>query len=157
MQHKTWIVSGSIALAALATAPVWAQSDNDNANETGESAPQTGQASQASQPMQQAGQQGQPKSDNRPSNGPATPPPKPPPQAGQGMRHGPSHHRSAPPPPPRDRLSAKGMPLKHVCLNKTDAYSPGAVVKMNQKPYVCKADPNDASGVMHWMPMPEDS
>lgn len=155
MQHKTWMVSGSIALAALVAVPVWAQSDNDNANDTGQSVSQAEQTSQDGQSMQQAGQQAQPKSDNGPGNGPATPPPKPPPQAGHGMRHGPVHHRPAP--PPRDRLSAQGMPLKHVCLNKTDAYSPGAVVKMNQKPYVCKADPNDASGVMHWMPMPEDS
>jgi len=99
-------------------------------------------------------------------SGPTTPQTPPPPpqdeQMGQGsqgsMQNGPAHRPGPPPAPPHHGgMMAKGMPLNHVCLNKTDAYSPGAVVKMNQKPYTCKTDPNDASGVLHWMPMPQDS
>lgn len=153
MTQKTWIAAGSIALIALATAPVWAQSDNDSDD--------SAQNSSQNTEMQQGAQNAQQMPSDA-SNGPTTPPPKPPPQQadnmGQGsMQHGPAHRPGPPPPPPRGGMMAKGMPLNHVCLNKTDAYSPGAVVKMDQKPYTCKADPNDASGVLHWMPMPGDS
>jgi hypothetical protein len=32
-------------------------------------------------------------------------------------------------------------------------YSAGAVVKMNEKPYVCKMDKNSGSGALSWVPM----
>jgi hypothetical protein len=52
-----------------------------------------------------------------------------------------------------DAAKAGDLPLDKVCLQRSNLYSAGAVVKMNEKPYVCKMDKNSGSGALSWVPM----
>ncbi len=52
-----------------------------------------------------------------------------------------------------DASKASDLPLDKVCLQRSDIYSAGAVVKMNEKPYVCKMDKNTGTGSLSWVSM----
>ncbi|WP_353177095.1 hypothetical protein [Salinisphaera sp. T5B8] len=52
-----------------------------------------------------------------------------------------------------DAAKAGELPLDKVCLQRSDIYSAGAVVTMNEKPYVCKMDKNAGTGALSWVPM----
>ena len=52
-----------------------------------------------------------------------------------------------------DAAKASDLPLDKVCLQRSDIYSAGAVVKMNEKPYVCKMDKNAGTGALSWVSM----
>ncbi len=56
-----------------------------------------------------------------------------------------------------DVSKASDMPLDKVCLQRSDIYSAGAVVTMNEKPYVCKMDKNMGTGTLSWVPMEPES
>ena len=143
MHRSTTIVAaGLVGLAGVVALPVWAQSGGDNTSES---------ASAQAQPQPPQAQ------NNRPQ------PPKQPGAMGQPMdrhgpdRHGPDHHRpDHHGPKMADGPMAGPNPLRHVCLSKSEAYSPGAVVTMYQKPYTCQALPEDTSGTLHWVAVNED-
>jgi hypothetical protein len=52
-----------------------------------------------------------------------------------------------------DASKAGDLPLDKVCLQRSNLYSAGAVVTMNEKPYVCKMDKNSGTGALSWVPM----
>lgn len=147
----------AVALGAAVAVPVWAQSQqspSDDSNGDGQHAMSMGdsQTNGGQAGGQNGGQmQQQPP---QPANGPqGAPQPGMPPQG----RPAPPPPGGHPPPPPSSGPQAAGFPLTHVCLSQSKAYSPGAVVKMNQKPYRCKASSGDTSGVLHWVAVSDDS
>lgn len=52
-----------------------------------------------------------------------------------------------------DAAKASEMPLDKVCIQRSNIYSAGAVVTMNEKPYVCKMDKNAGTNALSWVPM----
>ncbi len=144
-RSQGFMAAGVVAVAALVTVPVWAQSggsaDNDSSMNQSptQSKQQTGQQQQqqprSSMPQQAANNNDKPMGHKKP----------------MGPHHGHDHHA-----PPPDGPMAAGNPLRHVCLSKDQAYSPGAVVTMNQKPYACQAMADDTSGTLHWVAVKED-
>lgn len=56
-----------------------------------------------------------------------------------------------------DATKASELPLDKVCLQRSNIYSAGAVVTMNEKPYVCKMDKNSGTGTLSWVPMESKS
>ena len=144
-RSQGFMAAGVVAVAALVTVPVWAQSGGSGDNESSmnqsptQSKQQTGQQQQqqprSSMPQQAANNNDKPMGHKKP----------------MGPHHGHDHHA-----PPPDGPMAAGNPLRHVCLSKDQAYSPGAVVTMNQKPYACQAMADDTSGTLHWVAVKED-
>lgn len=56
-----------------------------------------------------------------------------------------------------DVSKAGQMPLDKVCLQRSNLYSAGAVVTMNEKPYVCKMDKNAGTNALSWVEMEKKS
>lgn len=53
----------------------------------------------------------------------------------------------------KDATKAGQLPLDKVCLQRSNLYSAGAVVKMAEKSYVCTMDKNAGTGALSWVPM----
>ncbi|ROO23857.1 DUF1496 domain-containing protein [Salinisphaera japonica] len=146
-RSQGFVAAGVVAVAALVAVPVWAQSGGSGDNESSMNQSPTQSKQQAGQQQQQ--QQPRSSMPQQAANGNDKPMDH---KKSMGPHHGPGRH--APPPP--DGPMAAGNPLRHVCLSKDQAYSPGAVVTMNQKPYACQAMADDTSGTLHWVAVKED-
>ena len=156
-RSKRILTVGLVAVAGIVAVPVWAQSGGDNTGDAaGSQTLPESQKSPSQQAQQPQRQQVQPQQQQQPRS-------SMPQQAGNdndkpmghkkpmGAHNGHDHHA-----PPPDGPMAAGNPLRHVCLSKDQAYSPGAVVTMNQKPYACQAMADDTSGTLHWVAVKED-
>ena len=145
-RSQGFVAAGVVAVAALVAVPVWAQSGGSGDNESSmnqsptQSKQQAGQQQQQQQPRSSMPQQAANNNDKPMGH-----------KKPMGPHHGHDHHA-----PPPDGPMAAGNPLRHVCLSKDQAYSPGAVVTMNQKPYACQAMADDTSGTLHWVAVKED-
>ncbi|WP_353109133.1 hypothetical protein [Salinisphaera dokdonensis] len=56
-----------------------------------------------------------------------------------------------------DATKASELPLDKVCLQRSNIYSAGSVVTMNEKPYVCKMDKNSGTGTLSWVAIEPES